>query len=128
MIKVDANLNKPINMMQALARLDGLKRGLHAAGVVLQGEMMEYPPQPSGVSYKRKGMSGGLKSKWSTKTRKRGLEVVVGNNAPYANQVQGVQTIPYFRKVWGKHSVSVVGKRMEPRLTSIVTNEINRSL
>jgi len=128
LLKVNADLQKPKTLVQTLARMDGLKRGINAYGLYFKGQAMEYAPQPADVDYIRKGMAGGLKSKWTSKTSANGMAVTIGNNQSYADEVQGSQPGKYFKRVWGKHSIKAIAKRTRPKGKSIIMTEIKRSL
>ena len=124
-IDLDVKMGKTSDLSVALARSDGLKRGLMSGGLYLKGKLGEYPTQPSYVDYAR---TGNLRNRWTNKASNGGLTMTIGNNAHYADDVQGRQTNPYFKRVWGNHSIRSVSKREQRRVGEIVANEIKRSL
>jgi hypothetical protein len=125
-MKFDADMGKTKELVVALTRMDGLKRGLSAAALYLKGELGEYPVQPPNVSYRR---TGNLRNRWTNKASNGGLTQTIGNNAYYADDVQGSQRgNPYFKRVWGNHSIKAVSARTRSRVVDIVNNEIRRSL
>ena len=124
-LKIKVDLGTTDDMIKALLRLDGAKRGLRAAGLYLQGKLGEYPPQPANVRYMR---TGDLRRGWTSKPENGGLTVRVGNNVPYADDVQGRQSNPYFARVWRAHSIRSVVQRETNRVTEIIFNEIRRSI
>lgn len=128
LLKVSGDLQRPKTLVQTLARMDGMKRGMMVGGKYAQGQLMEYPVQPAGVEYVRRGMAGGLKSKWTTKASDGGFTVTTGNNAEHVIPVQWKQVQRYFKRVWANHSVKAVIKRITPKIRSIVSTEIRRSL
>jgi len=114
------------DLAKSLMRMDGAKRGLSVAALYLKGQLQEYPVQPVGVSYVR---TGNLKNRWTNKPSKSGFTQTIGNNALYADDVQGEQKgNPYFRRVWGSHSVRSVVGRERNRVVEIIQNEVNRSI
>jgi hypothetical protein len=122
-ISIDVQMESTKDLITAILRHDGVKRGLKSAGLYLKGKLGEYPAQPNYVSYKR---TGNLRNRWSTKSENGGLTVRIGNNASYADDVQGRQKNPYFKQVWGSHSIKSVTNRERARVGQIVANEMRR--
>jgi len=126
-IKVD--FGRTLTLAAALIKMDGLKRGMNIGGQILKGHLMEYAPQPSYVTYKRREMSGGLMSRWTYKQSQDGLTITIGNNADHADDVQGSQSgNPYFKAVWGQHSIASNVRRYGGKVTQIISNEVVRSI
>lgn len=125
MIHFDVDMGQTVDLSVALLRRDGLIRGLSVAGLYLKSRLGEYPTQPSGVRYVR---TGNLRNRWTNKASNGGLTQTIGNNADYAEEVQSIQRNPYFRQVWGNHSIRAVANRESSRVGQIVANEIRRSI
>ena len=123
--KIGVDMGDTPDKIVALLRLDGAKRGVRVAGVYLRGVLGEYPAQPPGVDYAR---TGNLRNRWTSRPLYGGLRVKVGNNAPYADDVQGSQNNPYFRRVWRDHSIRAVVRRERQKVVGIVQNEVRRSI
>jgi len=119
-------MGKSVSIAQALVKLKGLKRGLAVAIVYAKGKLQEYPHQPSSSRYKR---TNRLRTGWASKASHGGLTQTLGNNTEYLDDVQGSQRgNPYFKRVWGKHSIRSVSNRERRRIGEIVANEIKRSI
>ena len=125
MMKFKASMCNSKSVIESVIRMDGLKRGLHAAAIYVKGRLRQYPSQPGNVEYRR---TGNLRNRWTQKGSNGGLTQTLGNNAHYADRVQGKQDNPYFRRVWGAHSIQAVASRSAPRVGRIVNNEIKRSI
>lgn len=125
-LNVDVDMGKTKNMVVSLLRLDGAKRGLRTAGLYVHGVAREYAEQPASVEYKR---TGNLRDRWTSTPSRDGLSVTAGNNATYADDVQGRQAgNPYFRRIWRDHSIKAVVRKTRKRATDIVQNEVRRSI
>ena len=122
-INISVEMASTEDLITAILRYDGVKRGLLTAGLYLKGKLGEYPAQPNYVNYKR---TGNLRNRWTTKTENGGLTVRIGNNAHYADEVQGKQKNPYFSQVWRNHSIKAVTSRERRRVGDIVANEMRR--
>lgn len=126
-IRITADTVRAQTLVETLIRMDGVRRGVQVAGLYVRGQVSVYAPQPAGVDYVR---TGNLGRRWTSKeTGLNGLTARVGNNAYYADDVQGSQSgSPYFKRVWGNHSIGAVARRETPRVVDIIQNEIRRSL
>ena len=116
--KADGLLNKA-------KKMEGVKTGIKAASVHLVTKLREYPPQPSGVKYKR---TGDLKRFWTHKISNQGFTSQIGNKIPYVTDVQIEPKLRYFKRVWGKHSVKYVATKQYQRILDIVRNEIRKAM
>lgn len=135
-------------VMKQLQQMKGYKKGLHAAGLHIQGELRRYPPVSRRkmifVSAKqRRGFFARLKSgqidvpyfrgisraserlgaRWAVDTSNGGLTVQVGNNARYANLVQGSEQIAYHKKT-GWKTIFTVAKESGPRVQQIIARYV----
>jgi hypothetical protein len=124
-INIQIEMGDVRSLIQQLVKNDSVKRGLLAGAVYLKGKLGEYPQQPAGVAYVR---TGNLRNRWTHKIENGGLTARIGNSAHYADDVQGKQTNPYFKRVWGGHSIRAVTNRERARVGDIVANEIRRVL
>ena len=125
-ISIQADIVAAQTLVEALIRMDGVRRGVRVARVYLKGVMSEYAPQPPDVDYRR---TGNLGRRWTDKPNNGGMQGIIGNNADYADDVQGDQNgNPYFKRVWGNHSIGAVARRETPRVVDIIQNEVRRSL
>lgn len=124
---ITADIVRAQTLVETLIRMDGLRRGVSVGGIYLRGVMSVYAPQPADVEYKR---TGNLGRRWTSNVvGLNGLSARIGNNAYYADDVQGSQSgSPYFKRVWGEHSIGAVKRRETLRVVDIIQNEIHRSL
>lgn len=142
--------------LQRMERLEGVKDGLVSAAVYLKGKFSEYPPQKRiarkrvyGETFKsdkqrryvfaamKRGeipymrgtsaKSQALGRRWARETRRGGLEQVIGNNARYAEYVQGDEQSEYMRRV-GWRKMSDIAKREEGNVNRIVNQYVKRNL
>ena len=112
-IETIKGMNKLIRKLDTLAKLKGAKRGLKAGAEHIEGTIKVYAPKSEanvpkshgrwyergwGSKYKRldgvvtgKKTSKTLRTKWSTKSRAKGLQWVIGNNASYARFVHSAE-------------------------------------
>ena len=125
-ISITADTVRAQTLVETLIRMDGVRRGVHVARIYLKGVMSVYAPQPPDVDYKR---TGNLGRRWTDKPNNGGMQGIIGNNADYADEVQGSQSgNPYFKRVWGNHSIGAVARRETGRVVEIIQNEVRRSL
>jgi len=117
--------DKADRMLDKAKKMQGVKTGIKAASVHLVTKLREYPPQPSGVSYKR---TGDLKRFWTHKISNNGFMSQIGNKVPYVTSVQIKPTLKYFKRVWGKHSVDYIATKQYNRVLDIVRNEIRKAI
>lgn len=140
--------------LEQLRRLRGARRGIAAAALHLKGKFATYPAKnrPSresvygktfvsdkqrrfvmaairrgDIPYTR-GVSSSsetLGRRWTTEERRGGLEQVVGNNASYAEYVQGDKQSKYMKAV-GWERVDAIADREARTLQRIVDYEVRR--
>jgi len=153
-IKVDLG-NLPDNLTR-LAKGRALVDGLAAAALHVKGKIAVYPAQKRltrkavyGKTFvsaaqrryvmaalKRgdwpyqRGVSDGsetLGRRWTTAARNGGLVQVVGNNASYADRVQGDNQSLYHKAVGWKR-VDEIGRKLAPDVRRIVSDHVRRAV
>lgn len=149
LIQIEVNADRAINGLQALAQMRGLRRGLAAGAVHLQGKAATYPgerhaPQPFTSDAQRRGFfaklrageisvpyvrgfastSENLGQRWTVEARDNGLTQVVGNNASYAQLVQSAARQTTYHRVTGWKTDEQIISEEGPRVNEIVNAEI----
>lgn len=134
-VSIKVKLGKTKDLLKRLDQLNGYKRGLHLAGLHLQSRIRKYPPvsrrkqgftsdrQRRGFFAKlksgeidvpyRRGMSSRserLGQRWAVSRSSDGFSVTVGNNASYANLVQGYKQSLYHKRTGWKRFDDVAEK------------------
>ena len=99
----------------------GLKRG----AIYLKSEVAKYPPKPPQSTYNRKGAAGGLASGWQIDGEVKDLTVILRNNIPYAQWVQGEKQA-WFHKRTGWRNVPTILKDNKERVAELVLDTLRR--
>lgn len=86
-----------------LEAMRGAQRGLAAGGALILSRLATYPPQRPNSRYRR---TGNLGRRWTM--RQRGWTVTIGNNAEYAEEVQGRKQEHFHRETGWKTPDDVV--------------------
>lgn len=90
-VKVEAE--EVIRGLTYLEAMHGARRGMAAGGALILSKLATYPPQRPNSRYRR---TGNLGRRWTM--RQRGLTVTIGNNAEYAEEVQGEKQKHFHRE------------------------------
>ena len=99
----------------------GLKRG----AIYLKSEVAKYPPKPPQSTYNRKGAAGGLASGWQIDGEVKDLTVILRNNIPYAQWVQGEKQA-WFHKRTGWRNVPTILEDNKERVAELVLDTLRR--
>lgn len=125
LIDVRVNADEIIAALARAESLRGFKLGLAAAGAMVLARTATYPPQKPGSQYQR---TGNLGRRWTMQARAGGLQVVIGNNADYAPDVQGnLEQTPFFRER-GWLSPATVAERDGAEIAGIVNHYVGADL
>lgn len=152
-ITITADSEKAIIDTRRIADLRGVKLGLAAAALHLEGLMKQYPPSPGGrpqppktdkqrkflhmavrkgiiqIPYVRgsSSQSEKLGQSWTTRAENGGLRQVVGTSASYAPLVQGERQSEYHKVTGWKQADNVV-RAESATLGNIVNSYIDRDI
>ena len=141
-------LDKLLKKIDNLGQLEGVKAGMKAAAVHIQGKISKYPPSSDanrpgkrwyergyGSKWTRKdGSIGGKKTsetlgkRWATSSRDRGLTQVIGNNASYAPFVQDAEKQAAFHKQRGWSTAQGVVDDETETVVKFIQDEIDKAL
>ena len=104
-VRVRVESGQTLAALDRLAQLRGAQRGLAAGGALILSRLATYPPQRPNSRYRRTGTLG---RRWTM--RQQGLQVTVGNNTPYAPEVQGDKQLAFHRETGWQTPEDVVEK------------------
>ena len=102
-----------------------LEAGLKRGALYLKTQSAIYPPKPPQSTYNRKGAAGGLASGWQIDGEIKDLTVILRNNIPYAQWVQGEKQA-WFHKRTGWRNVPTILKDNKERVAELVLDTLRR--
>jgi len=113
---------------EALAKLTPLEQTaflegtLFRAATIIQGELAQYPSQPSGTTYRRTGTLG---RRWTSRKDTGGdqIAVEVGNNTEYAPYVMGQGTQARWNSHW--QTDAQIAESALPTIQTMIQAQIN---
>ena len=143
-------LDAALRKVAAVGNMNVVKAGMKQAGVHVKGKIDQYPPGSSanipggpgshwyvrgtggmyalvGGGISSYGGSEKLSKKWTIKSRKGGMQVVVGNNASYGPYVQGDEQVG-FHKARGWKNTDKVAKEESATVNKILAAAIEKAL
>ena len=102
-----------------------LEAGLKRGALYLKTQSAIYPPKPPQSTYNRKGAAGGLASGWQIDGEVKDLTVILRNNIPYAQWVQGEKQV-WFHKRTGWRNVPTILEDNKERVAELVLDTLRR--
>ena len=102
-----------------------LEAGLKRGALYLKTQSAIYPPKPPQSTYNRKGAAGGLASGWQIDGEVKDLTVILRNNIPYAQWVQGEKQA-WFHKRTGWRNVPTILEDNKERVAELVLETLRR--
>ena len=102
-----------------------LEAGLKRGALYLKTQSAIYPPKPPQSTYNRKGAAGGLASGWQIDGEVKDRTVILRNNIPYAQWVQGEKQA-WFHKRTGWRNVPTILKDNKERVAELVLDTLRR--
>jgi len=102
-----------------------LEAGLKRGALYLKTQSAIYPPKPPQSTYNRKGAAGGLASGWQIDGEIKDLTVILRNNIPYAQWVQGEKQA-WFHKRTGWRNVPTILEDNKERVAELVLDTLRR--
>ena len=102
-----------------------LEAGLKRGALYLKTQSAIYPPKPPQSTYNRKGAAGGLASGWQIDGEVKDLTVILRNNIPYAQWVQGEKQA-WFHKRTGWRNVPTILEDNKERVAELVLDTLRR--
>ena len=127
-INVNVNLSGSKNILNRINDLKSdklLEAGLKRGALYLKTQSAIYPPKPPQSTYNRKGAAGGLASGWQIDGEVKDLTVILRNNIPYAQWVQGEKQV-WFHKRTGWRNVPTILKDNKERVAELVLETLRR--
>ena len=127
-INVNISLSGAKNILERIDILKGdklLEAGLKRGALYLKTQSAIYPPKPPQSTYNRKGAAGGLASGWQIDGEVKDLTVILRNNIPYAQWVQGEKQA-WFHKRTGWRNVPTILKDNKERVAELVLDTLRR--
>jgi len=127
-INVNVNLSGSKNILNRINDLKSdklLEAGLKRGALYLKTQSAIYPPKPPQSTYNRKGAAGGLASGWQIDGEVKDLTVILRNNIPYAQWVQGEKQA-WFHKRTGWRNVPTILKDNKERVAELVLETLRR--
>jgi hypothetical protein len=127
-INVNVNLSGSKNILNRINDLKSdklLEAGLKRGALYLKTQSAIYPPKPPQSTYNRKGAAGGLASGWQIDGEVKDLTVILRNNIPYAQWVQGEKQA-WFHKRTGWRNVPTILKDNKERVAELVLDTLRR--
>ena len=102
-----------------------LEAGLKRGALYLKTQSAIYPPKPPQSTYNRKGAAGGLASGWQIDGEVKNRTVILRNNIPYAQWVQGEKQV-WFHKRTGWRNVPTILEDNKERVAELVLDTLRR--
>jgi len=127
-ITVNVNLSGTKNILNRINDLKSdklLEAGLKRGALYLKTQSAIYPPKPPQSTYNRKGAAGGLASGWQIDGEIKDLTVILRNNIPYAQWVQGEKQA-WFHKRTGWRNVPTILEDNKERVAELVLDTLRR--
>ena len=127
-INVNVNLSGSKNILNRINDLKSdklLEAGLKRGALYLKTQSAIYPPKPPQSTYNRKGAAGGLASGWQIDGEVKDLTVILRNNIPYAQWVQGEKQA-WFHKRTGWRNVPTILEDNKERVAELVLDTLWR--
>ena len=127
-ITVNVNLSGTKNILNRINDLKSdklLEAGLKRGALYLKTQSAIYPPKPPQSTYNRKGAAGGLASGWQIDGEVKDLTVILRNNIPYAQWVQGEKQV-WFHKRTGWRNVPTILEDNKERVAELVLETLRR--
>lgn len=127
-INVNVNLSGSKNILNRINDLKSdklLEAGLKRGALYLKTQSAIYPPKPPQSTYNRKGAAGGLASGWQIDGEVKDLTVILRNNIPYAQWVQGEKQV-WFHKRTGWRNVPTILEDNKERVAELVLETLRR--
>jgi len=127
-INVNVNLSGSKNILNRINDLKSdklLEAGLKRGALYLKTQSAIYPPKPPQSTYNRKGAAGGLASGWQIDGEVKDLTVILRNNIPYAQGVQGEKQA-WFHKRTGWRNVPTILEDNKERVAELVLDTLRR--
>ena len=127
-INVNVNLSGSKNILNRINDLKSdklLEAGLKRGALYLKTQSAIYPPKPPQSTYNRKGAAGGLASGWQIDGEVKDLTVILHNNIPYAQWVQGEKQA-WFHKRTGWRNVPTILEDNKERVAELVLDTLRR--
>lgn len=127
-INVNVNLSGSKNILNRINDLKSdklLEAGLKRGALYLKTQSAIYPPKPPQSTYNRKGAAGGLASGWQIDGEVKDLTVILRNNIPYAQWVQGEKQA-WFHKRTGWRNVPTILEDNKERVAELVLETLRR--
>jgi len=127
-INVNVNLSGSKNILNRINDLKSdklLEAGLKRGALYLKTQSAIYPPKPPQSTYNRKGAAGGLASGWQIDGEVKDLTVILRNNIPYAQWVQGEKQA-WFHKRTGWRNVPTILEDNKERVAELVLDTLRR--
>jgi len=127
-INVNVNLSGSKNILNRINDLKSdklLEAGLKRGALYLKTQSAIYPPKPPQSTYNRKGAAGGLASGWQIDGEVKDLTVILRNNIPYAQWVQGEKQV-WFHKRTGWRNVPTILEDNKERVAELVLDTLRR--
>lgn len=127
-INVNVNLSGANNILNRINDLKSdklLEAGLKRGALYLKTQSAIYPPKPPQSTYNRKGAAGGLASGWQIDGEVKDLTVILRNNIPYAQWVQGEKQV-WFHKRTGWRNVPTILEDNKERVAELVLDTLRR--
>ena len=127
-INVNVNLSGAKNILNRINDLKSdklLEAGLKRGALYLKTQSAIYPPKPPQSTYNRKGAAGGLASGWQIDGEVKDLTVILRNNIPYAQWVQGEKQA-WFHKRTGWRNVPTILEDNKERVAELVLDTLRR--
>lgn len=123
-LAISVDLTTTDDLVQALATMGAVKRGLMAGGLHIKRVIAEYPPAPPRSAYVRTGTLG---RRWTVQPSDGGMTVTVGNNVWYAPLVQAFayQAFAHYGR-W--QTDEDVARSEEDRVAEIVDAEVQAEI
>jgi len=127
-INVNVNLSGSKNILNRINDLKSdklLEAGLKRGALYLKTQSAIYPPKPPQSTYNRKGAAGGLASGWQIDGEVKNRTVILRNNIPYAQWVQGEKQA-WFHKRTGWRNVPTILEDNKERVAELVLDTLRR--
>jgi len=127
-INVNVNLSGSKNILNRINDLKSdklLEAGLKRGALYLKTQSAIYPPKPPQSTYNRKGAAGGLASGWQIDGEVKNRTVILRNNIPYAQWVQGEKQV-WFHKRTGWRNVPTILEDNKERVAELVLDTLRR--
>lgn len=120
-MRIRLDISEALRGLDARRKIQAVQRGLAVGSALIMSRLQAYPPPPLHSTYRRTGTLG---RRWTM--RQSGLQVLIGNNTPYAPEVQGNKQRPFHRQTGWQTPEDVV-KRSGGEIEQMIVAYLERS-